>query len=202
MVVNVTIWASGNGTNAENLIIKFKNHSFIKIKFIVTNNPDAGVIKKAELLKKTVHIIPKNILYEKTHRVIELLQQEEIDLIVLAGFLLKVPEAIVKAYPQQIINIHPALLPKYGGKGFYGNRVHQAVLENREQESGITIHYVNEHYDEGDIIMQAKCPVYPDDTVDTLSQRVHQLEYEYYPLAVEQISTKIYHYKKQQGHHA
>ncbi|GAB4205085.1 MAG: phosphoribosylglycinamide formyltransferase [Bacteroidia bacterium] len=199
MAVNISIWASGSGTNAENIILKFKNHPFIKVKMIVTNNPDAGVIQRAENLKKTVHIIPKNILFEKTDRVIELLQQEEIDLIVLAGFLLKVPEKIIHQFPNRIINIHPALLPKYGGKGFYGENVHKAVVANKEKESGITIHYVNEEYDEGQIIFQAKCPVYDKDTPDTLAQRIHQLEYEYYPMVIEQIAKSIYDEKKRQA---
>jgi len=191
MAVNISIWASGSGTNAENIILKFKNHPFIRIKMIVTNNPSAGVIQRAEKLKKTVHIIPKSVLYEKVHRVIEFLKEEEIDLIVLAGFLLKVPKEIIQEYPNKIINIHPALLPKYGGKGFYGNHVHAAVLQNKEKETGITIHYANEEYDEGQIIMQSKCPVLETDTEETLAQKVHQLEYEFYPKVIEQIAEKI-----------
>ena len=191
MAVNISIWASGSGTNAENIILKFKNHPFIRIKMIVTNNPSAGVIQRAEKLKKTVHIIPKSVLYEKVHRVIEFLKEEEIDLIVLAGFLLKVPKEIIQEYPNKIINVHPALLPKYGGKGFYGNHVHAAVLQNKEKETGITIHYVNEEYDEGQIIMQSKCPVLETDTEETLAQKVHQLEYEFYPKVIEQIAEKI-----------
>ncbi len=196
MAVNISIWASGSGTNAENIILKFKNHSFIKVKMIVTNNPDAGVIQRADKLRKTVHIIPKNVLYEKVDRVIELLQEEQIDLIVLAGFLLKVPEKIIQHFPNRIINIHPALLPKYGGKGFYGDKVHRAVLENKEKESGITIHYVNEEYDAGQIILQVKCPVNPDDTIESLAKKIHQLEYEYYPKVIEQIAKNIHETKK------
>ncbi|RME15617.1 MAG: phosphoribosylglycinamide formyltransferase [Bacteroidetes bacterium] len=199
MAVNISIWASGSGTNAENITLKFKNHPFIKVKMIVTNNPDAQVIQRAEKLKKTVHIIPKNILFEKTDRVIELLQQEEIDLIVLAGFLLKIPEKIIHHFPNRIINIHPALLPKYGGKGFYGENVHKAVLANKEKESGITIHYVNEEYDEGQIIFQTKCPVHNEDTAETLSQKIHQLEYEYYPVVIEQVAGEIADKKKRQA---
>jgi phosphoribosylglycinamide formyltransferase-1 len=191
MAVNISIWVSGSGTNAENIILKFKNHPFIRVKMIVTNNPSAGVIQRAEKLKKTVHIIPKSVLYEKVQRVIEFLKEEEIDLIVLAGFLLKVPKEIIQEYPNKIINIHPALLPKYGGKGFYGNHVHAAVLQNKEKETGITIHYVNEEYDEGQIIMQSKCPVLETDTEETLAQKVHQLEYEFYPKVIEQIAEKI-----------
>lgn len=197
MAVNLSIWASGSGTNAENIILKFKNHPFIKIKMIITNNPNAGVIQRAEKLKKTVHIIPKNILYEKTDRILELLNEENIHLIILAGFLLKLPEKIIEHYPHKIINIHPALLPKYGGKGFYGERVHQAVIKNKEKESGITIHYVNEEYDAGEIIMQVKCPVFENDTPHSLAERIHQLEYEYYPIAIEQIAKEIYQQKKQ-----
>lgn len=195
MAVNLSIWASGSGTNAENIILKFKNHPFIKIKMIITNNPNAGVIQRAEKLKKTVHIIPKNILYEKTDRILELLNEENIHLIILAGFLLKLPEKIIEHYPHKIINIHPTLLPKYGGKGFYGERVHQAVIKNKEKESGITIHYVNEEYDAGEIIMQVKCPVFENDTPHSLAERIHQLEYEYYPIAIEQIAKEIYQQK-------
>ncbi len=196
MAINISIWASGSGTNAENIILKFKNHSFIKVKMIVTNNSDAGVIQRADRLRKTVHIIPKKVLYEKVDRVIELLQEEQIDLIVLAGFLLKVPEKIIQHFPNRIINIHPALLPKYGGKGFYGDKVHRAVLESKEKESGITIHYVNEEYDAGQIILQVKCPVYPDDTIESLAKKIHQLEYEYYPKVIEQIAKNIQETKR------
>lgn len=199
MAVNISIWASGSGTNAENIILKFKNHSFIKVKMIVTNNPDAGVIQRADKLRKTVHIIPKKILYEKVDRVIELLQEEQIDLIVLAGFLLKIPEKIIQHFPNRIINIHPALLPKYGGKGFYGDKVHRAVLENKEKESGITIHYVNEEYDAGQIILQVKCPVNPDDTIESLAKKIHQLEYEYYPKVIEQVVKNIQETKRTNG---
>lgn len=192
MPVNISIWASGDGTNAEHLIQTFKNHPFIKIKMIVTNNPNAGVIQRVEKYKKTVHIIPKYILYEKTDRVLELLKEERIDMIVLAGFLLKVPEKMIQQYPNRIINIHPALLPKYGGKGFYGEKVHQAVINNKEKESGITIHYVHEEYDAGPIIMQVKCPVFENDTPQSLAQRIHQLEYKYFPIAVEQLAQQIH----------
>lgn len=120
-----------------------------------------------------------------------LLREREIDFIVLAGFLARVPDVILQAYPQRIVNIHPSLLPKFGGKGMYGDRVHQAVLEAGEQESGITIQYINEHYDEGDIIAQYRCPVLPGDTPDELAQRVHALEYEYYPQVVERLVAEV-----------
>ena len=123
--------------------------------------------------------------------VMRLLREREIDFIVLAGFLARVPDVILQAYPQRIVNIHPSLLPKFGGKGMYGDRVHQAVLEAGEQESGITIQYINEHYDEGDIIAQYRCPVLPEDTPDELAQRVHALEYEYYPQVVERLVAEV-----------
>lgn len=196
MTVNISIWASGSGSNAENIILKFKNHPFVKIKMIVTNNPNAGVIQRAERLKKTVHIIPKKILNEKSEHILDLLKQEDIDLIVLAGFLLKVPPTIIQHYKNKILNIHPALLPKFGGKGFYGMHVHQAVIEAKEKESGITIHYVNEEYDAGQIIKQVKCPVNTEDTPEILANKIHQLEYEYYPLIIEEIAQTIYKNKK------
>jgi phosphoribosylglycinamide formyltransferase-1 len=154
---NVAIFASGEGTNAENLFNYFNNDKRVKIKLVVTNSDTAGVVARAEKYKKNVQIISKTALKNTLLKIIEFLQTEKIDIIVLAGFLLKIPEAFIKAFPNQIINIHPSLLPKYGGKGMYGINVHKAVVENKESESGITIHYVNEEYDKGEIILQAKC---------------------------------------------
>ncbi len=191
MIINIAIFASGSGSNAENLIEKFKDHPFIRIKLIVTNNPTAGVIERAKRLKKTVHIISKKALTNYTNQIIDFLKSEEINMIVLAGFLLKVPKELITAFPHHIINIHPALLPKYGGKGFYGSHVHQAVIDNKESESGITIHYVNEEYDEGQIILQEKCSVTPTDTPETLANKIHELEYIYFPVAVEKIANKL-----------
>jgi len=184
---NIAIFASGEGTNAENLFNYFNNDKRVKFKLVVTNSDTAGVIARAEKYKKNVQIISKTALNEYTDKIIEFLQTENIDLIVLAGFLLKIPEAFIKAFPNQIINIHPSLLPKYGGKGMHGINVHKAVIENKEIESGITIHYVNEEYDKGEIILQAKCEVSSDDTPESLSAKIRKLEFDYFPKAIEKI---------------
>ncbi len=191
-MINVAIFASGEGTNAENLFKYFKNDHRVKIKLVVVNNDTAGVIAKAEAHKKTVQLISKTSLNEYSNQIIEFLKAENINLIVLAGFLLKIPESFVKAFPNQIINIHPSLLPKYGGKGMYGINVHNAVIENKETESGITIHYVNEEYDKGEFIMQAKCSIDTNDTTESLQRKIRNLELEYLPKAIEKIiSTSI-----------
>ncbi len=184
---NVAIFASGEGTNAENLFNYFSNDKRVKIKLVVTNSDTAGVVARAEKYKKNVQIISKIALQEYTSQIIEFLQTEKIDIIVLAGFLLKIPEAFVKAFPNQIINIHPSLLPKYGGKGMYGMNVHKSVIENKESESGITIHYVNEEYDKGEIILQAKCDVNESDSPETLAANIRKLEFEFLPKAIEKI---------------
>lgn len=184
---NIAIFASGEGTNAENLFNYFNNDRRVKFKLVVTNSDTAGVIERAEKYKKNVQIISKAALNEYTDKIIEFLKTENIDLIVLAGFLLKIPEAFIKAFPNQIINIHPSLLPKYGGKGMHGIHVHKAVIENKETESGITVHYVNEEYDKGEIILQAKCDVNVEDTPETLSVKVRKLEFEFFPKAIEKI---------------
>ena len=184
---NIAIFASGEGTNAENLFNYFNNDKRVKIKLVITNVDNAGVIQRAENHKKTVQIISKTALYEYTNQIIEFLKTEQIDLIVLAGFLLKIPEQFIQAFPNKIINIHPSLLPKFGGKGMYGNHVHKAVIENRETESGITIHYVNEEYDKGEVLLQATCSVDINDSVDTLSSKIRKLEFEYLPKAIEKL---------------
>jgi len=184
---NVAIFASGEGTNAENIFKYFSNDKRIKIKLVVTNVDTAGIVKRAEQYKKNVHIISKTALYEYTSQIIEFLKTEDIDIIILAGFLLKIPEQFIKAFPNQIINLHPALLPKYGGKGMYGMHVHHAVIGKKEKESGITIHYVNEEYDKGEIILQVKCSVDDEDTAETLAVKIKELEMEYFPKAIETV---------------
>lgn len=184
-MINAAIFASGEGTNAENLFNYFAKDPRIKIKLVVTNRDDAGVIARAEKHKKNVQIVSKAALENYTEQLIEFLQVEKIDLIILAGFLLKIPEAFIKAFPDKIINIHPALLPKFGGKGMYGANVHKAVIDNKETESGITIHFVNEEYDKGKTILQAKCEVTPEDTFETLARKIQQLEFEHLPKAIE-----------------
>ena len=182
----IAILASGSGTNAESIIKYFKNHKSIKVDLILSNKPDAFVLERAKKHHIQYATFTKKELYE-SENVKNLLFDKQIDLIVLAGFLLLVPSHIVKAFPHKIINIHPALLPEYGGKGMYGKRVHQKILENNEPVTGITIHYVNEYYDDGDIIHQAKCPVEPNDTAETLAERVHKIEHIEYPRIIEQL---------------
>ncbi len=184
---NVAIFASGEGTNAENLFNYFKDDKRIKIKLVISNNDEAGVVKRAEQHKKNVQIISRDALNNYTSQIIEFFKAENIDYIVLAGFLLKIPEDIIKAFPNRIINLHPSLLPKYGGKGMYGIKVHEAVIANKEKESGITIHYVNEEYDKGEIIIQAKCDVLNSDTPESLSKKIRALELENLPKAIEKL---------------
>ncbi len=184
-MINVAVFASGEGTNAENLFKYFANDSRIRIKLVITNREEAGVVAKAHQYKKTVHIVSKEALEKYSSQLVEFLQVEKIDLIVLAGFLLKMPLEFIKAFPNRIINIHPSLLPKYGGKGMYGKRVHEAVLANKEKKSGVTVHYVNEVYDEGEIILQASCAVGENETVESLSAKIRQLEFECLPKAIE-----------------
>jgi len=180
---SLIIFASGAGTNAAAIIDHFKRNQKAHVSLIVSNNADAGVLgiaKKEE--------IPFLILSRKTFNetlLIEQLSDCNPSLIVLAGFLWKIPDALTHAFPGKIINIHPALLPGYGGKGMYGDKVHNAVVAAKEQESGITIHYVNEKYDDGNIILQARCTVEGNDTAHDLAKRIHKLEHFYYPRAIE-----------------
>lgn len=180
------IFASGSGTNAENIINHFKNSGEIKVSLILTNNPSAGVIERGRKLNVPVIVFSKTIFYS-TDDVINLLKENGIDWIILAGFLWLVPENLIKAYPQKMINIHPALLPKYGGKGMWGHYVHEAVVANKETHSGITIHYVNENYDEGKVIFQAKYKLEENETADSLATKIHELEYRYFPMIIEEV---------------
>jgi len=180
---SLIIFASGAGTNAAAIIAHFKSNGKAKVSLIVSNKADAGVL---EIAKKEE--IPFLIIDKQTFRETLLLEQladYKPSLIILAGFLWKIPEAVVNAFPGRIINIHPALLPAYGGHGMYGQKVHDAVIAARENESGITIHYVNEAYDEGNIILQARCKVEKADTAAGLANRIHKLEHFYYPRAIE-----------------
>ena len=182
---NIAILASGEGTNAERIIRYFTGHPSIQVVAVLTNKAEAGVIRRATSLGIPVEVLPASAFREG--KATDLLRQYNTHFVVLAGFLLHIPNDMLEAYPQAIVNIHPSLLPKFGGKGMYGSRVHQAVLESGEAESGITIHYIDGNYDEGDVILQARCPVMPDDTPDTLATRVHQLEYEHYLKVIEGI---------------
>ncbi len=153
---------------------------------ILTNKADAYVIERAKKLNIPYVVFNSKELRE-TDMIIDILKDYQIDFIVLAGFLLRVPMNLIEAFPNKIINIHPALLPKYGGKGMYGDFVHQAVKDAQETETGITIHYVNEHYDEGQIIFQKKVAVEKSDTADSIAEKVHALEYEYFPKVIEEV---------------
>ena len=183
---HISILASGNGTNAENIIRYFSNEKNAKVTLVLSNKPQAKVLERAAALGVDAFFFDRTQFYE-TGEVLMMLRRRETDLVVLAGFLWLVPGDVIEAFRGRIINIHPALLPRFGGKGMYGDRVHRAVLEAGCTESGITIHYVNEHYDSGDIIFQARCPVIPGDDVDTLASRVHALEYEHYPRVIGEV---------------
>ena len=182
----IVIFASGSGTNAENLIGYFQDRSGASVVQVLTNNPRAKVIERCNRLKVSCMVFNRTAFFH-TDDVLELLMLKNPDLIVLAGFLWMVPEKILKAFPGKIINIHPALLPKYGGKGMYGMHVHEAVISNKEKESGISIHYVNERYDEGAIIFQARCSIDSSDSPQDLADKIHLLEMEHFPLVVESI---------------
>lgn len=185
----IAIFASGAGSNAARIIDRFRHHPSIKISLIVCNKPDAGVLNIAAKEHIPVLLIEKERFFRGDAYVGQL-QELTIDFIVLAGFLWKIPSALVQAFRGRIINIHPALLPKYGGKGMYGRLVHEAVIAAREKESGISIHYVDELYDHGQIIFQASCSIGENDTPETLAQKVHLLEYEHYPRIIEKIVSK------------
>lgn len=179
----IVVFASGSGTNAENIILHFKDTDYTKVGAIFCNNPNAGVIEKAKRWDVPVIVFSKAELNDGS--VLQQLLPYNPDLIVLAGFLLKFPDAIIHHYPGRIINIHPALLPKYGGKGMYGSNIHKAVLENNEAETGISIHYVNEHYDEGGLIFQEKVRIENCTTAEEIAQKIHELEQRHFPQVIE-----------------
>lgn len=183
---SIAIFASGAGTNAKKIIEHFSNSNSIEVALIVCNKPTAGVLNIAAAHNIPTLLIEKERFFRGNHYIDEL-KNLQIDFIILAGFLWKLPPELIKAYQNKIINIHPALLPKYGGKGMYGQFVHEAVIKAEEKESGITIHFVDELYDHGKHILQVTCPVLPNDTPEILAQRIHQLEYEYYPKVIEEV---------------
>jgi phosphoribosylglycinamide formyltransferase-1 len=180
----IAIFASGSGTNAEEIIRHFKKHDHIAVALILSNNPDAYVLERAKNHQIPILVFDRNTFYKET-TVDDTLAKYGIKFIVLAGFMWLMPERIVKKYSDKMINIHPALLPTYGGKGMYGMHVHEAVVKNRETHSGITIHLVNEEYDKGKILFQATCPVEPADTAYDVAVKVHALEYAHYPTVIE-----------------
>lgn len=183
---NLAIFASGSGTNAENIINYFSNSQEIMVKLVLANREKAGVLERANRLQIPALFMPTNEI-KAVDNLLELLRSHQIDYIILAGFMSLIPSELIRAFPNRILNIHPALLPNYGGKGMYGHHVHEAVIKNKETESGISIHYVNEQYDEGRIILQAHCPVFENDTAEHLANRIHKLEHRYYPQCIEQV---------------
>lgn len=189
--VNLAIMASGSGTNAENIINYFRSRSDVKISVIISNKADAYVHKRAEKLGVFSVTFSKSQL-ENPVFFLDLLGKYKVDFIILAGYLLKIPDKVTVEYLNRIVNIHPALLPKFGGKGMYGSRVHEAVIESGEKYSGITVHFVNNNYDEGKIIFQAKCPVMEGDSPEMLASRVHSLEYEFYPKVIDDVLRKTF----------
>lgn len=182
----IVLFASGSGSNVENIVQYFQHRSSVTVSAVLTNKRDAKVLDRCNRLNISGLYFNKTAFYE-TACVLDILDCIRPDLIVLAGFLWRVPGPIIQKYPNKIINIHPALLPKYGGKGMYGMHVHESVKAHGETETGITIHYVNERYDEGAIIHQVKTEVVPTDTVEDIAQKVHQLEYEHFPPVIEQL---------------
>jgi phosphoribosylglycinamide formyltransferase-1 len=187
---NIAIFASGSGTNAENLIRFFRTSAYGRVSLVLSNRKEAGVIDRAQSLEVETVIFNREQFYH-SEELLRMLVDRDIDFVVLAGFLWLVPDYLLIAFENKMINIHPALLPKYGGKGMYGNHVHAAVIENKENESGMTIHMVNKEYDEGNIVFQARCEVKSDDTPEILASRIHQLEYEHFPVVVEQLLKEL-----------
>lgn len=182
--IQLAIFGSGNGTNAQRIAEHFSKINDIDINCIIYNKKDAYIAQRAQNLGITAQYFNRKDFFESDN-VLRFLQDRKVDYVVLAGFLLLVPENLLKAYPNKIVNIHPALLPNYGGKGMYGERVHEAVIAHHEKESGITIHVVDNHYDKGTTLFQAKCEITDSDTPDTLAQKIHKLEHQYFPIVIE-----------------
>jgi len=186
----IAIFASGSGSNAQKIMEHFKKSEDAEVCIVLTNNPEAYVLQRADNFEIPTHIFDRKE-FRETNNIIDILKNLNIDLIVLAGFLWLVPKNLLEAFPNKIINIHPALLPKYGGRGMYGDFVHNAVLANKETESGITIHFVNEHFDEGEVIYQGKFKIEPNDDLEMIKFKGQQLEHQHFPRVVENIIKKI-----------
>ncbi len=182
----IVLFASGSGSNVENIVRYFDENQNITIAGVLTNNKKAKVLERCDRLNINGLYFNRHSFY-KTDCILNILKAFDPDLIVLAGFLWKIPENLILNFPNKIVNIHPALLPKYGGKGMYGMRVHQAVKDNNEPQTGITVHYVNENYDEGDIIHQAITDISPEDDVETIAKKTHELEYGHFPKVIEKL---------------
>lgn len=189
MKKRIAIFASGSGSNAQKIMEHFKYSNEVEVALILSNNPDAYVLQRADNFEIPSHVFDKHDFYQTTE-VVDLLKRLDINLVVLAGFLWLIPQSLLQAFPNKIINIHPALLPKHGGKGMYGDRVHQAVLNAGDDEHGITIHFVNENFDEGEVIYQARFKVEPDDTLEIIKFNGQQLEHLHYPKVIENLLKK------------
>ncbi len=190
MKKRIAIFASGSGSNAQKIMEYFKNHPLAEVALVLSNNPDAYVLQRADNFEIPTHVFNRKTFYQ-SNEVVQLLQKLNVDLIVLAGFLWLVPQNLLEAFPGKIINIHPALLPNYGGKGMYGDHIHRAVLAAREKESGISIHFVNEHFDEGEIIQQFRFKIEPTDQLENVQFKIQQLEHQYYPKVIESLVKKM-----------
>ncbi len=186
----IAIFASGSGSNAQKIMEHFKKNAFAEVTIVLTNNPEAYVLQRAYNFEIPSHVFNRRAFYQ-SDEILKLLQSLNIDLVVLAGFLWLVPQNLLNAFPNKIINIHPALLPNYGGKGMYGDFVHKAVLAAGEKESGITIHLVNEHFDEGEIIQQFRFKIEPKDELENIRFKIQQLEHQHYPKVIEQVVKKL-----------
>lgn len=184
-MTKLAIFGSGRGTNAEKIIEYFKDNKTVEVSLIVANIADAGILNIAKNNQIPSLYLTKKELNENTDSVLQSLREKEIDYIILAGFLLLIPEKIIKTFENKIINIHPSLLPAYGGKGMYGSKVHEAVIDKNETQSGITIHLVNNEYDKGEILFQAICPINKNDDASLLAQKIHELEHKYFPKVIE-----------------
>jgi phosphoribosylglycinamide formyltransferase-1 len=186
----IAIFASGSGSNAQKIMEHFKRSAIAEVALILTNNPEAYVLQRADNFEIPSHVFDRNEFYN-TDDIIRLLKNLQIDLIVLAGFLWLIPPSLLQAFPNKIINIHPSLLPKYGGKGMYGDKVHKAILEAKEDESGITIHFVNEHFDEGEMIHQSRFKIEPEDDLEMVKFKGQQLEHMHFAKVIENLLKKM-----------
>jgi phosphoribosylglycinamide formyltransferase 1 len=183
---NIAIFASGGGSNASKILAYFQGSDSVKVALIISNKKDAGVLDIAKAYQVETLVIDRTYFYD-SQAILQVFAQKNIDFVVLAGFLWLMPSYLVQQYERRMVNIHPALLPKYGGKGMYGMHVHEAVKAAGEQQSGMTIHYVNTHYDEGDIIFQAICDLSPEDTASDIARKVLALEHEHFPRVIERL---------------
>ncbi len=190
MKKKIAIFASGSGSNAQKIIEHFKRSAVAEVVLILSNNPNAYVLQRADNFEIPSHSFSRHEFYD-TGQVVKLLKNLQVDLVVLAGFLWLIPSSLLAAFPNRIINIHPSLLPKYGGKGMYGDKVHQSILDNKEEESGITIHFVNEHFDEGEVIHQSRFKIDPKDNIEVVKFKGQQLEHHHFPRVIEHLLAKM-----------